>query len=107
MIGDEGREEMPLDQAIRIAEGVKHRNGGTDKALARLLKEAQRLERIRLEVVEITNDYNELEAELPDKLWRNINGNRDMTARAIRLAVTVSKRTLREKIAASFAEGQA
>lgn len=107
VIQDEGHDEMPLEQARSVAKSVAHRQGGTDKTLARLDKEITRYNAAEELIVNtILGEYDELEAGIPDQLWENINGNREATARALRFSVIVSKRKLRELITAAFADGR-
>jgi hypothetical protein len=107
MIRDEGVDEMPLAEALAVADAVKHRRGGTDQALARLAKECARLKRIELDVEAIMADQGEFDSDMPDELWDKINGNRELTLNAFRLSINFSRRTLRARIEESFAEGRA
>ncbi len=106
MIGDEGRDEMPLEKARSVAQAVAHRRGGTDQALARLDKEIARYQKCEELIKEMLQESPELEADIPDQLWRNIANNREQTAKAIRLSVIVSKRKLKELIEGVFDAGK-
>ena len=43
MSDDDGRSPMPLEEAVRIAAGVRHRPDGTSRAFDALLTEIDRL----------------------------------------------------------------
>lgn len=105
-IRDEGHGEMPLELALDVAAAVAHRQGGTDQALRRLAKESKRLARIEADIEAIMADQADLAPEMPDDLWNRLNGDRAATERAFTLAINVSRRNLRERIEASFAEGR-
>ena len=101
-------EQIRIEVEAAEKRGIDTALTAYESACESLIEEAKREERERIEYIAIQAiaDEPEFPSNMPDELWKEIHGNREITERVMKNTVRVTKRDITNRFLQALKEGK-